>query len=124
MTLWKHPLIAGETATQFAAEQQTFLPNEKDVVVRNGAANRLIIASFGKTQKSRQRPSRDKDIDWLVQRGNRNGSLRERQTLTIRRNHAEHRVFDFQESARKSGIGGFRRNRDGGLLDESCQHAG
>jgi hypothetical protein len=49
MTLWKHPLIAGESAGQFAAEQQTFLPYEEYVVVRNGAANRLIIASFRKT---------------------------------------------------------------------------
>ena len=48
MTPWKNPLIAGEIAAQFATEQQTFLPYEEDVFVRNGAANRLIVASFGK----------------------------------------------------------------------------
>jgi hypothetical protein len=53
MTLWKDSLIAGESAAQFAAEQQTFLPYEEYVVVRNGAANRLIIASF---RKNAERP--------------------------------------------------------------------
>ena len=78
MTPWKNPLIAGEGATQLPAEQKTFLPYEEYVVVRNGTANQLIVAPFGKTQKGRQHLSRNQNVDGLFQRGNRNGSRRER----------------------------------------------
>lgn len=124
MTLWKHTLIIGEDAAQLTAEQQAFLPYEEYVVVRNGTANRLIVAPFGKTQEGRQHLSWNQNVNGLFQRGNRNGSRRERQAMTIRGNHGEQCVIDLQQSAGESGIQGFGRYRYGRLFDQSCHQAG